>query len=117
MLLMVVVAAGVASAVNKTRNNSPCGGTENDDVLYERVGKGPGDTIYGFEGADAVDTNNFRKDRDRMFDGPSSDRLLANDGDNRDTVRGGDGFDVCYVDSDDRVTGCESVRGETRSAA
>ena len=47
MLLMVVVSTGVASAVNKTRNNSLCEDTEND-VLYERVGNGLGDTIYGF---------------------------------------------------------------------
>jgi Ca2+-binding RTX toxin-like protein len=115
MLLMVMVAAGVALAVNKTCNDNPGNGTENDDVLYERVGNGLGDTIYGFEGADAIDANTFRKDRDRIFGGPGSDRLLANDGDNRNTVRGSDGRDVCYVDSGDRVTGCESVRGENRS--
>ena len=114
-MLLVVVAAGMALAVTKTCNNNPCEGTENDDVLYERVGNGLGDTISGFEGADAIDANTFRKDQDRIFGGPGSDRLLANDGDNRDTVRGGDGRDVCYVDSGDRVTGCESVRGENRS--
>ncbi len=115
-MLLVMVAAGVALAVTKTCGDNPCDGTDNDDVLYERVGNGLGDTISGFRGADAIDANTFRKDRDRVFGGPGSDRLLVNDGDNRDTVRGGDGFDVCYVDSGDRVTGCESVRGENRAS-
>lgn len=116
-LLLVMVAAGMALAVTKTCNNNPCEGTDNDDVLYERVGNGLGDTISGFGGADAIDANTFRKDRDRVFGGPGSDRLLANDGDARDTVRGSDGFDVCYVDPGNRVTGCESVRGENQRAA
>ncbi len=115
-MLLVVVAAGVALAVTKTCQNNPCDGTDNDDVLYERVGNGLGDTISGFRGADAIDANTFSKDRDRVFGGPGSDRLLVNDGDGRDVVRGGDGRDVCFVDPGDRVTGCESVRGENRSS-
>ncbi len=115
-MLLVVVAAGVALAVTKTCQDNPCDGTDNDDVLYERVGNGLGDTISGFRGADAIDANTFSKDRDRVFGGPGSDRLLVNDGDGRDVVRGGDGRDVCFVDPGDRVTGCESVRGENRSS-
>ena len=116
MMLLVMVAAGVALAVTKTCQENPCEGTDNDDVLYERVGNTVNDTIFGFRGEDAIDANTFRRDVDRVFGGPGSDRLLVNDGDGRDTVRGGDGKDVCYVDPGDRVTGCESVRGENRAS-
>ncbi len=121
-MLLLAVAAGAAMADHRFDNefqcrSEPCSGTDQDDVLYERTDNGLNDTISGFRGADAIDANTFRKDRDRVFGGPGSDRLLVNDGDARDVVGGGDGRDVCYVDPGDRVTGCESVRGENQRAA
>lgn len=113
-MLLVVVAAGTALAVTKTCNSDPCSGSDNDDVLYERADNRLDDTIYGMNGSDDIDANTFRRDEDRLFGGSGSDRLLTNDDDGRDTIRGGDGRDVCFVDPGDRVTGCESVRGENQ---
>jgi hypothetical protein len=36
----------------------------------------------------------------------ASDKLLANDRDNRDVLRGGRGFDRCYGDPGDRFVNC-----------
>jgi Ca2+-binding RTX toxin-like protein len=67
-------------------------------VLYERLGGGKRDDISGLRGADVVDANNFGQDRDVLEGGRGGDRLLSNDGDPDDTVRGGAGRDICYVD-------------------
>src|SRR5918995_1465185 len=68
----------------------------------------------GKDGHDVLDANNFNKDRDRLFGGDVGDKLLANDGDGRDVVKGGAGRDVCYVDPGDRTVNCNVVRDEAR---
>ena len=54
------------------------------------------DELWGEGGADTLDG------------GPDNDILHGSrDGAARNAVRGGGGFDLCYVDNYDRVKGCE----------
>ncbi len=107
VLLIAVMASGLALAA--TRNcgdNLPCRGTENDDVLHEREGSVK-DVIYGFDGRDLIDANNYSREKDRLYGGDQGDKLLANDRDGRDVLRGGAGRDRCYGDPGDRFRSCE----------
>jgi hypothetical protein len=104
--VMLVMAAGVAVAVNKQcGNNLPCRGTDNNDQLHEREGNKK-DRILGFDGRDLLDANNFGRERDRLVGGPQGDRLLTNDNDSRDSVNGGRGNDRCIVDRGDNTRSC-----------
>jgi hypothetical protein len=108
--VMLVMAAGVAVAVNKQcGNNLPCRGTDNNDQLHERIGNRERDRILGLQGGDLLDANNYGLDRDRLDGGPQGDRLLTNDNDGRDSARGGRGNDRCAVDRGDNASSC-SVR-------
>jgi hypothetical protein len=105
VVLLAPMASGVALAVIKTCQNIPCDGTNNADVLHERVRARP-DNIFGFDGRDLLDANNRFDDRDRLRGGDGSDKLLANDRDNRDQLRGGRGFDRCFGNRGDRFVNC-----------
>ena len=105
VVLLALMASGAALAVIKTCQTMPCDGTNNADLLHERVNGRP-DNIFGFVGRDLLDANNRFADRDRLQGGDGSDKLLANDHDNRDTLRGGRGFDRCYADPGDRFVNC-----------
>jgi Ca2+-binding RTX toxin-like protein len=112
-MLLVLVVAGVAVAVTKTCGNSlPCEGTDNNDVLYERIGADQ-DRIRGFDGRDVIDANTFDPDRDVLLGGDGRDRLLTNDTDRFDVANGGRGRDVCYVSRGDETRSCEVVRRAT----
>jgi hypothetical protein len=104
-MFMLVVAAGVAVAVEKQCNNIPCVGTENDDDLSERQGS-VRDRILGLQGDDLLDANNYPNDRDRLKGGANSDRLLSNDNDARDGLEGGRGSDRCIIDTGDNAQSC-----------
>lgn len=104
--MIAVMAAGVAVAVEKNCNDIPCYGTDNEDILHERDGTVK-DAIYGFKAHDILDANNFSRDRDRLFGGDNGDKLLANDRDGRDVLRGGRGHDRCFGDPGDRFVNCE----------
>jgi hypothetical protein len=104
-MFMLVVAAGVAVAVEKTCDSIPCNGTENDDELHEREGS-VRDRIRGFQGEDLLDANNYRQERDVLVGGQNGDRLLTNDNDGRDSARGGKGSDRCVVDNGDNTSSC-----------
>ena len=106
VMVLVVVAAGVAVAVEKDCNSIPCNGTDNEDILHERDGTVK-DAIYGFKAHDILDANNFSRDRDRLYGGGQGDKLLANDRDGRDVLRGGMGRDRCFGDPGDRFVNCE----------
>lgn len=114
VMVLALMASGVALAVNKSCQSTPCDGTNNDDVLHERTDAGP-DNIRGFGGQDLLDANNRFNDRDRLRGGDRSDKLLANDRDRRDVLRGGAGRDRCFGDPGDRFVNCE-VRS-TRAVA
>jgi hypothetical protein len=112
VMLLAAMASGVALAVTKTCNDIPCEGTDNKDVLHERSGR---DNIIAKDDHDILDMNNYFNDRDIGRGGDGPDKLLANDRDGRDTLRGGRGRDRCYGDPGDRFVNCE-VRS-TRAAA
>jgi Ca2+-binding RTX toxin-like protein len=99
--VMVALFATAAYAANIT-------GNDNANALLETRGD---DLIRGEGGGDVIDANNFGGDTDVLRGGSGNDRLLANDGDTRDTVSGGPGFDICVVDARSEVgEGCEKVR-------
>jgi Ca2+-binding RTX toxin-like protein len=108
--LLVALVAIPAVAVNKVcgSNAYPCNGTDSRDYLAERVGK-ERDRIFGFDGNDVLDANNYRKDRDTLYGGRQNDTLYTNDFDGRDLADGGRGFDTCYVDDGDSTRRCERV--------
>lgn len=108
--LLAVAVAGAAAAETRTCNSVPCNGTDRNDVLYERLGNEKADQIYGFGGDDVIDANTFALDRDQLFGRSGEDRLLTNDGDGRDVIRGGPGHDVCYADRGDAAQSCEVLR-------
>jgi len=106
VMVVAVMATGVALAVTKQCTDIPCKGTDNEDVLHERNGTVK-DAIYGYKAHDVLDANNFSRDRDRLYGGAQGDKLLANDRDGRDVLRGGMGRDRCYGDPGDRFVNCE----------
>ncbi len=115
VVVMLVVAAGVAVAVTKTCSNDlPCRGTDSDDILHERTGNVK-DRILGLGGRDRIEAVTFHNERDRLDGGPQGDRLLTNDGDRRDAARGGRGRDTCLTDQGDARRSCE--RGKVATAA
>jgi Ca2+-binding RTX toxin-like protein len=114
-MLLVVVSAGVGLAVTRTCKGIPCDGTNNRDILHERDGR-LRDAIFGFRGRDLLDANNFFNEKDRLFGGDQGDKLLANDLDSRDVLKGGRGRDRCYGDKGDRFRSC-NVRNTSAADA
>ena len=111
-MLLALAAAGTAMAVTKTCQFFPCKGTDNNDVLYERIGADQ-DRIRGLDGRDVIDANTFDPDRDVLLGGAGRDRLLTNDTDRFDVANGGRARDICYVSKGDRTRSCEVVRRAT----
>jgi Ca2+-binding RTX toxin-like protein len=112
-ILLILVAAGLAVAVTKTCGRDlPCEGTDNDDVLYERLGANQ-DNIKGLDGRDVIDANTFNPDRDVLRGGNGRDTLLTNDTDRFDVANGGRRRDVCYVSKGDATRSCEVIRRAT----
>jgi hypothetical protein len=109
--LMTVLFAPVALAMAHQCAGRPCTGTNSANTLYERPGNGTPDAIYGRGGRDILRADPYTRDRDRLYGNRGKDRLNAHDGDTRDSVSGGPGFDVCIVDSRGEIGGsCEAVR-------
>ncbi len=114
MVVLMVLAAGVALAVTKTCNDKlPCEGTNKDDTLHERQRDGNSnglrDRILAFDGEDTLDANNGTNDKDVLEGGKKGDLLLTNDRDGRDVARGGKGDDRCVADEGDRVSSCRRI--------
>jgi len=107
--LMTMLLAPVALAVNKQCIYKPCWGTNSRDTLYERGGNGVPDTIIGRRYGDLINANAFTADRDVLDGQRGNDRLKAQDGDGRDELYGGPGYDVCYIDEGDFTRGCNEV--------
>jgi hypothetical protein len=83
-------------------------GDDNANALFETRGD---DQLFGFGGGDVLDANNYGGDTDVLRGGFGDDHLLANDGETRDTVFGGSGYDVCVVNAPSEIGGgCERVR-------
>jgi hypothetical protein len=107
-MVMLVMAAGVAVAVNKTCKDIPCRGTDNDDILHERKGSVK-DRILGLDGRDRIEAVTFNADRDVLKGGRKGDRLVTSDGDRRDSARGGAGRDTCIINQGDARSSCERL--------
>ena len=109
--LLVAMFVPVALAVNLQCSFRPCYGTDDGDTLYERGGDRIGDLIDGLRGNDRINANISTDDRDLLYGSHGDDRLTAHDGDRRDSVSGGTGYDVCLVDARREVgRGCNEVR-------
>jgi hypothetical protein len=119
VVLLTVVAAGVALAVTKTCTSVPCSGTSAADVLRERIGDGKRDVIYGGRGDDRLRADRYGADTDKLYGGRGNDRLSVEDGDtvgtgSRDRAVGGPGKrDVCFIDlgSESSFRDCEVIGG------
>jgi len=107
--LLAAVFAPIAFAVNKQCTLYPCWGTNYRDTLYERGGNGVPDSIIGRRYGDLINANAFTADRDLLDGQRGNDRLKAQDGDGRDELYGGPGYDVCYIDESDYTQGCDEV--------
>jgi Ca2+-binding RTX toxin-like protein len=78
-------------------------GTNKQDQLLESDGN---DTIYGDDRADNIDATIFALDRDEVKGNKGPDTLNVTDGDDADTAKGGNGWDVCFGDPNDHLD-CE----------
>jgi Ca2+-binding RTX toxin-like protein len=67
------------------------------------------DYIIGRRYGDLINANSFTADRDVLDGQRGDDRLKAQDGDGRDELYGGWGYDVCYIDEGDYTQGCQEV--------
>ena len=114
-LAMVLVPLGAAAAFAADQiihcRSTPCYGSGNYDLVYERVGNGKNDEIILRGGNDRVQANAYTNDVDVVRGGSGYDKIDVRDHDGRDTAGGGDGGrDWCIVDSRAEVgSGCERV--------
>jgi Ca2+-binding RTX toxin-like protein len=81
-------------------------GTDKDDVLLE---SNQSDTIHGNDGFDTIRAYRFSRDEDNLYGDAGRDTLNARDGDNRDTLNGGKGDDVCKGDPLDTYHNCQII--------
>ena len=68
--------------------------------------KGGDDVVLGWAGPDKIRGGN---DNDKQYGGRGND-VIYTEGGFRDLVNCGKGIDTAYVDSKDRVVGCEKKR-------
>ncbi len=112
-VLLVPLGAAAAFAADQIIQcrSTPCYGSGNYDLIYERPANGLNDEIIMRGGNDRVLAGKYTNDRDVTHGGPGNDRINVADGDRKDTASGGKGRDLCIVDSRAEVgTGCSSVR-------
>jgi Ca2+-binding RTX toxin-like protein len=65
------------------------------------------DTIFGRGGAYIIDATPFTNDTDRANGNAGNDEIDARDNDDRNTLNGGNGDDVCFGDPGDEFISCE----------
>ena len=88
----------------------PCVGTEDHQVLLERVGDGVLDRMIAQGGHDSLDARAYTNDRDVAKGSGGHDLLRVNDGDTMDAAIGGPGSDLCVVDASiEAADTCETV--------
>jgi hypothetical protein len=113
VVMVVPLVAGVAFATDQIIQcrHTPCYGSGNDDLVYERVGNSKNDRIILKGGRDRVLANAYTNDADVIRGGSGFDRINVADGDRRDSAGGGDGGrDYCIVDVRiEAGPGCERV--------
>ena len=89
--LIALLTIGAAGAVYAATIE----GNANDNYLRETCGT---DTMYGRAGDDVLDADECGSDFEVMYGHNGRDLLLAADGDARDILSAGRGFDTCVVD-------------------
>ena len=95
--MLTVGIAGIAAAKTFVCQTVPCEGTNNPDQIGERNGRSQ-DIIRANGGDDFVNADRASRDADRVQGNNGDDVLDVGDGDFRDNVSGGRGFDTCIVD-------------------
>jgi Ca2+-binding RTX toxin-like protein len=105
MAAALVAASGVALAKTYvgTERGERIVGTKQADHLNAMGGD---DVVLGWAGADKIRGGD---DNDRQYGGRGND-IIYSEGGFRDLVDCGRGIDTAYVDSKDRVVGCENKR-------
>jgi Ca2+-binding RTX toxin-like protein len=105
MAAALVAASGVALAKNfaGTDRGEKIEGTKYADHINAEGGD---DVVLGRRGADRIRGGN---DSDRQYGNMGND-VIYSEGGFRDLVNCGKGNDTAYVDSKDRVVGCERKR-------
>jgi Ca2+-binding RTX toxin-like protein len=91
-------------------------GTNQDDLIFE---SNRNDLILGRDGSDNIDATEFgiqdpnfpQGDKDDLRGNRHADVLNSADGDHRDEVDGGTGFDQCTIDVGDEWEDCEVLNG------
>jgi|SRR5215211_6295532 len=83
-------------------------GTSQNDDLYE---SNQDDKIFGRQGNDYISAVKYKGDADHTEGNRGNDTISVKDGDNKDSVDGGQDFDACFVDPDDTYINCEMVNG------
>jgi hypothetical protein len=107
---------GAKVVVNKAGNQTiqctgiPCIATGRSDLVFERIGNGKKDRILLKGGDDQVRANTYGNDKDVIKGRDGFDLIYVDDGDTRDRIFGGKGNDKCYVDSRaEVVSGCSRI--------
>ena len=105
MAAALVAASGMALAKNYvgTDTGEKIVGTKYADHINA---KGGDDVVQGLAGPDKIRGGN---DNDKQYGGRGND-VIYTEGGYRDLVNCGEGTDTAYVDSKDRVVGCEKRR-------
>jgi Ca2+-binding RTX toxin-like protein len=105
MAAVLVVTSGVALAKNfvGTENGQRIVGTKYADHINALGGD---DVVLGYAGPDKIRGGD---DNDQQYGGRGND-IIYSEGGFRDLVNCGGGIDTAYVDSKDRVVGCERKR-------
>jgi Ca2+-binding RTX toxin-like protein len=120
--MLTVGIAGIAVAKTFVCQTVPCEGTNNPDRIGERSGRSQ-DIIRANGGDDFVNADRASRDADRVQGKNGNDVLNVGDGDSRDNVSGGRGFDTCIVDVSggvssfniDGLNSCERARASDES--
>ncbi len=88
----------------------PCTASGRSDLVFERRGVGKKDRILLNGGDDQVRANTYGADRDVIKGGDGYDLIYVNDEDTLDRIYGGKGRDKCYVDArKEVVSGCSRI--------
>jgi hypothetical protein len=106
--MLTVGIAGIAVAKTFVCQTIPCEGTNNPDQIGERNGSSR-DVIRANGGDDSVDADRASRDADRVLGEGGDDVLDVGDGDLRDNVSGGRGFDTCIVDAGGDLNGIDGL--------
>jgi hypothetical protein len=88
----------------------PCTASGRSDLVFERRGNGKNDRILLKGGSDQVRANTYGNDKDVIKGQDGFDLIYVDDGDRRDRIFGGRGNDKCFVDArSEVVSGCSRI--------